>query len=82
MVEHRRFGDLIPHLVLALGVVIMAFPLYVCFVASTHPQEVIANGQMPLLPGPVFWQTWTQTLLSGTSGTTRMPVGADMRTRN
>jgi sn-glycerol 3-phosphate transport system permease protein len=28
MVEHRRFGNLLPHLVLLLGVLIVAFPVY------------------------------------------------------
>ena len=39
MVERRRFGDLIPHLVLLLGVAIVAFPVYLCFIGSTHEQS-------------------------------------------
>ena len=74
MVERRRFGDLIPHLVLLLGVAIVAFPVYLCFVGSTHEQSVIANGQMPITPGSLFWQTYYKTIFVGTSGTTREPV--------
>ena len=51
MVERRRFGNLLPHLILLLGVAIVAFPVYLCFVGSTHEQSVIANGQMPITPG-------------------------------
>jgi len=75
MVERRRFGDLIPHLILALGVAVVAFPVYLCFVGSTHEQSVIANGQMPVTPGPLFFSTYYRTLFVGASGTTREPVG-------
>jgi sn-glycerol 3-phosphate transport system permease protein len=74
MVERRRFGDLIPHFVLLLGVAIVAFPVYLCFVGSTHEQSVIANGQMPITPGDLFFATYYKTLFVGTSGTTREPV--------
>jgi sn-glycerol 3-phosphate transport system permease protein len=74
MVEQRRFGNAIPHAILLLGVAIVAFPVYLCFVGSTLPQDVIANGQMTLAPGPLFFQTYWRTLFVGTSGTTREPV--------
>ncbi|ACA16133.1 binding-protein-dependent transport systems inner membrane component [Methylobacterium sp. 4-46] len=51
MVENRRFGTLVPHLVLWIGVAIVAFPVYLAFVASTHDGATVANGQMPLWPG-------------------------------
>jgi sn-glycerol 3-phosphate transport system permease protein len=74
VVERRRLGDLIPHLVLLIGVAIVAFPVYLCFVGSTHEQSVIANGQMPITPGGLFFQTYYKTLFVGSSGTTREPV--------
>jgi sn-glycerol 3-phosphate transport system permease protein len=75
MVEQRRLGDLVPHLILLVGVGVVAFPVYVCFVGSTLPQHTIANGQMTLAPGPLFFETYWRTLFVGTSGTTREPVG-------
>ncbi len=51
MVENRRFGNLPAHLVLCLGVAIVAFPVYMAFIASTHDVTTIANGQLPLTPG-------------------------------
>jgi sn-glycerol 3-phosphate transport system permease protein len=74
MVEHKGLSSLVPYFVLTLGVAIVAFPVYLCFVGSTHPQAVIANGNMPLLPGPLFFETYYTTLFVGTSGTTREPV--------
>jgi sn-glycerol 3-phosphate transport system permease protein len=75
MVERRRLGNVIPHLILWIGVAVIVFPVYLCFVGSTHEQSVIANGQMPVTPGKLFLSTYYKTLFGGTSGTTREPVG-------
>jgi sn-glycerol 3-phosphate transport system permease protein len=74
MVERQRFGNLIPHLVLCIGVLIVAFPVYLAFVATTQDTAAIANGQMSLLPGGHFVETFYKTLFVGSSGTTREPV--------
>src|ERR1041384_822600 len=74
MVENRPFNNLIPHLILWIGVVIVAFPVYLAFVGSTHEATVIANGQMPLTPGAKFLENYYRTIFIGTSGTTREPV--------
>jgi len=74
MVERRRFGDLIAHSILLLGVVVVAFPVYLCFVGSTHEQSVIANGRMPVTPGSLLWSTYYKTIFVGSSGSTREPV--------
>ena len=78
MVEHRRFGNLLPHLILLIGVVIVAFPVYLAVIASTHDNTVIANGQMPLYPGSHGLETYWNTIMSGTGKTTRQPVGTMM----
>jgi sn-glycerol 3-phosphate transport system permease protein len=75
MVERRRFGNLIPHLILWAGIALVAFPVYLAFVASTQDNAVIANGQMSLWPGDRFLETYYRTLFVGTSGSTREPVG-------
>ena len=74
MVERRGWSDVIAHAILIAGVVVIAFPVYLCFVGSTHPKDVIANGAMPPWPGPVFFETYYRTLFVGTSDTTRQPV--------
>lgn len=75
MVERRSLGNIVPHLILCLGVAIVAFPVYLAFIASTHEPSIISNGQMPLTPGPHFLETYYRTIFIGTSGTTREPVG-------
>jgi sn-glycerol 3-phosphate transport system permease protein len=75
MVEQNRFGNLLPHLVLWIGIAIVAFPVYLAFVASTHEPTIISNGQMPLTPGPYFFENYYRTIFIGTSSSTREPVG-------
>lgn len=74
MVERNTLGNIVAYIVLGLGVFVVAFPVYLCFVGSTHEQAVIANGQMPLTPGPLFLETYYKALILGTTGTTREPV--------
>ena len=74
MVENRVFGDRVAYIILSIGVLIVAFPVYLTFVASTWDAATIINGEMPLYPGPFFAENYYRTLFIGTSGTTREPV--------
>ena len=56
MVERRPTLGILAHVVLLLGVAIVAFPLYVTFVASTQTAEEILHAPMSLLPGSVCWR--------------------------
>jgi sn-glycerol 3-phosphate transport system permease protein len=51
--------------VLILGVVIIAFPIYVAFVASTHELQALLRSPMPLLPGGSLIDNYTQALTQG-----------------
>ena len=52
MVENRPVATVLAHLMLVLGVLIVAFPLYMTFVASTQTAEqIVQNVPMSLLPG-------------------------------
>ena len=78
MVEHEGIRRYIAHAILWIGIAIVAFPVYLAFVASTQDNAAIANGQMSLLPGGHFLETYYQTIFVGTSGSTREPVGTMM----
>ncbi|NLZ40412.1 MAG: sn-glycerol-3-phosphate ABC transporter permease UgpE, partial [Comamonadaceae bacterium] len=59
MVENRPAATVLSHLVLILGVVIVAFPIYVTFVASTQTsQQIVQNAPMSLLPGGHMLETY------------------------
>src|SRR3954453_13338758 len=75
MVELRSFGNLLPPVLLGGGIAIVAFPVYLALIASTHEPTIIANGQMPLTPGPHFLDSYYRAIFVGASGTTREPVG-------
>ena len=51
MIENRPALTFITHAVLWIGVAIVAFPVYVTFVASTLTAEEILAAPMPLVPG-------------------------------
>lgn len=51
MVERRPWLDFLSHAILVIGVLIVAFPIYITFVASTHTADAVVQSPMPLLPG-------------------------------
>jgi sn-glycerol 3-phosphate transport system permease protein len=65
MVENRPFLTVLSHLVVLLGVVIIAFPLWITFVASTHSQQTMLQSPIPLLPGPHLIENYAQVLTQG-----------------
>jgi sn-glycerol 3-phosphate transport system permease protein len=67
MVENRPFLNLVSHAVLILGVLAVAFPLYVTFVASTHRLEDIMQVPMPLVPGDRLVENYSQVLKAGST---------------
>jgi len=67
MVENRPVVTFFSHAVLLLGVLVVAFPLYVTFVASTHTLEAILQVPMPLLPGDQLVANYMQVLTAGTT---------------
>ena len=78
MVEQEGFRRYVAHIILWIGIAIVAFPVYIAIVASTQDNALIANGQMSLLPGGHFFEVYYQTIFVGTSGSTREPVGTMM----
>lgn len=78
MVEDRRLGDAIAYVILTLGVLICAFPVWLTFVASTWDNATIINGQLPLYPGPHFLENYYRILFVGTASSTREPVASMM----
>ncbi|SOE49913.1 Glycerol-3-phosphate ABC transporter, permease protein UgpE (TC 3.A.1.1.3) [plant metagenome] len=78
MIERRRWLDVFAHAVLLAGLAVVAFPLYVTFVASTQTAQEVAAAPMSLLPGTHFIENYTQALLAGTSGTASPPVARMM----
>ncbi len=73
MVENRPNVTFMAHAVLILGVVIVAFPIWITFVASTHDELRMTQVPLPLLPGSHFFENMTEVLFEGAGRGT--PVG-------
>jgi sn-glycerol 3-phosphate transport system permease protein len=78
MVERRPALDLVAHLVLALGVVVVALPVYVTFVASTQSLEQILAVPMSLVPGSDLVANYAAALGGGSSRGSGAPVARMM----
>ena len=79
MVERRATLGLLAHAVMVLGMLIVAFPLYLAFVASTHTAQEIVQAPMPLLPGSHFWDNYNAALTGHGGGAgSNAPVGRMM----
>ena len=79
MVERRPWLDILAHVILLCGVAMVAFPLYITFVASTQTAQEVAQAPMSLIPGPHFVENYMQALFGGSSGgSSGAPVGRMM----
>jgi len=79
MVERRPFLTFLTHAVLVLGVLVVAFPLYLTIIASTQTSQDIVQTPMPLLPGGHMLENYLAAW-NGTGGGSggKAPVGQMM----
>ncbi|MEK1888149.1 MAG: sn-glycerol-3-phosphate ABC transporter permease UgpE [Phyllobacterium sp.] len=65
MIQNNPIGRLIAHVILVIGIVIVAFPIYYTFVASTQTLQEIMRPPLSLLPGGHFWENYSAALFGG-----------------
>ena len=79
MVENRPVLTIVSHLILAIGVAVIALPVYITFVASTLAADEVLQSPMPLLPGSHLIENYAKVLRQGAStNVTSAPVGRMM----
>lgn len=78
MVENRPWLNFLTHLVLIIGIVIVVFPVYVAFVASTQTAVQVEQAPMSLIPGTHLIENYSQILFEGGGTASRAPVGRMM----
>ena len=79
MVERRPTLGILAHAVLVLGVLLVALPVYITFVASTHTAAEVVQAPMPMLPGSHLIENYTKALLgTGNSQGSNAAVGRMM----
>ena len=76
MIERRPGLTILSHIILLSGIAIVAFPLYITFVASTVTQGEIMRPPLPLVPGPHLIENYSRALFEGSSKV--IPVGLMM----
>ncbi|GLS41318.1 sn-glycerol-3-phosphate transport system permease protein UgpE [Mesorhizobium tianshanense] len=65
MIGQSPLRTFIAHAVLILGILIVTFPIYYTFVASTHTLQTILRPPLPLLPGGQLWNNYSEALFGG-----------------
>lgn len=79
MIERRPVLTVISHLILILGVLIVAFPVYITFVASTQTADAIVQAPMSMLPGAHLIENYKTALFGNEAGAgSTAPVGRMM----
>jgi len=74
MVEKNRMLDVVTWAVLIAGILLVGFPVYVTFVASTLTAQEVLQVPMRLLPGAHLWANYGTVLGHGV-GESAVPVG-------
>ncbi|RUV16653.1 sn-glycerol-3-phosphate ABC transporter permease UgpE [Mesorhizobium sp. M7A.F.Ca.MR.245.00.0.0] len=75
MIGQSPLRTVIAHAALILGILIVAFPIYYTFVASTQTLQTILRPPLPLLPGDQFWNNYTEALFGGVGRIGGVSVG-------
>lgn len=75
MIENRPGVTFVSHGMLILGIAIIAFPIWITFVAATHDAVRMTQIPLPLLPGDQFFANLNQALNLGIQGGANQGVG-------
>ncbi|NHF71572.1 sn-glycerol-3-phosphate ABC transporter permease UgpE [Paracoccus xiamenensis] len=75
MVENRPFLNFLAHVVLIFGVVVVALPVWVALVASTHESNAFLRGTVPMWFGDQAVHNYSRMLGTGISTSGMPPVG-------
>jgi sn-glycerol 3-phosphate transport system permease protein len=73
MVQRTPVLDFFTYVVLIIGVLVIALPVYVTFAASTQTAEQVQQAPMSLLPGAHLFENYSH-VLTGGAGETRQAV--------
>ncbi|MBZ9954692.1 MULTISPECIES: sn-glycerol-3-phosphate ABC transporter permease UgpE [unclassified Mesorhizobium] len=75
MIGQSPFRIFLAHAVLILGILIVAFPIYYTFVASTQTLQTILRPPLPFRPSSEFWNNYGEALFGGVGRIGGLGVG-------
>jgi sn-glycerol 3-phosphate transport system permease protein len=65
MIEKRPLASFVGHFILIIGIIIVAFPIYYTFIASTMSSIEIIRAPMSLLPGDHLIENYKEAIFGG-----------------
>ncbi|MBV8391739.1 MAG: sn-glycerol-3-phosphate ABC transporter permease UgpE [Alphaproteobacteria bacterium] len=65
MIENRPWLTFFSHLTMIVGVLLIAFPIWMTFVGSTHDQQTMLHAPLPMLPGGHLLENYSKILTQG-----------------
>ena len=74
MIEKARGLDVLAHAVVLIGIAVVAFPLWLTFVASTHSSSALFQAPVPFWPGDRFLENYHAVLVEGVESTGGAPI--------
>jgi sn-glycerol 3-phosphate transport system permease protein len=78
MIERQSYLSVLRHAVIVVGIAVVAFPIYVAFVASTLSLDEVLKVPMQLVPGTHFLENYRAVLTHGSERGSSAPVGPMM----
>ena len=75
MIEKTRYLDILSHLIVISGILLVAFPLWLTFVASTHGPGALFRAPVPFWPGDQLWTNYEAVLFRGVASVGGAPIG-------
>ncbi len=78
MVENRPFLTFLSHATMILGILLVAFPIWITFVAASHDEVRITQTPLPLLPGDQFFVNLRLAFEKGVGNARELSVGTMM----
>jgi len=75
VIERTRGLDLLAHAVVVAGILVVVFPLWLTFVASTHPGSALFQAPVPFLPGDRLLENYHSVLIAGVESVGGAPIG-------
>ncbi len=65
MTEHTPIQRFLPHVLIVLSIIVLLFPIWLVFIASTHTSAEILSAPMPLSFGSHLVENYTNAILQG-----------------
>lgn len=78
MAGSNRRADMLTHIILVLGVLLFALPIWIVLMGSTHDAGTIGRGDVPLLPGAEAAANYSAVWSQGNKQRAGVPVSTMM----